>query len=52
MCEFHGGLDCRMIWLFCVGVEVVINFVHGRYNSCDAHCILREEYSCFLVVLY
>jgi hypothetical protein len=41
-----------MVWLLCMRVKVIVQFVHGRYNSCNACLVLREEEGCFLVVLW
>jgi hypothetical protein len=35
-CEFHGGLNCGVIWQLGARVEVTIELVHHWNYRCDA----------------
>ena len=41
-----------MVWLLCGRVEVVVEFVHGGNDSCNACRVVREEQGCIFVDLY
>ena len=52
MHQLHRSLDSDMVRALCVGVKVIVEPVHGWYDSSDAGWVFWKEKSCLLIFLY